>query len=66
MGLILKEYKQNLKEINGLIDKQLFTIGDANKYLQRYTNLVRALEDLEESRDKWKKRALKAEEKLKT
>ena len=51
---ILKELEENIKKMELLISNQKFTIGDAQKFLKRYYNIARKMEDLENSRDKWK------------
>jgi len=48
---ILKELENNVIEMTKLINKQIFSVGDANKFLNRYSNIVRKMEDLETSRD---------------
>jgi DNA polymerase IIIc chi subunit len=50
------ELTENVKKIEVLIDKQKFTVGDAHAFLARYFNFIRKIQDLEESRDKWKKK----------
>lgn len=51
---ILQELEDNIKEIKEMIDKQLFSMADAEFYLRRYMNIVRAFEDLSKSRDNWR------------
>jgi len=51
---ILIEVENNLKKMERLIEKQLFTIEDAKKFLTRYFNVYRKIEDLIISRDNWK------------
>ena len=62
---IIEEVQRNMDEMDNLIKEQKFTIKDAEKYKERYLNILRSMEDLETSRDKWKKRALIAEDKNK-
>lgn len=56
MGEILKELKNNCKKISQLIAEQKFTVGDAQKFLERWQNIYRSMEDLEKSRDSWKRK----------
>ena len=51
---ILIELEENTKEIGLLIAKQKFTVGDAQRFLERYANYSRKMEQLTESRDNWK------------
>ncbi len=53
---ILQELEDNIEEMSKLMDKQKFTVGDAQKYLRRYFNIARKMEQLTISRDKWKKK----------
>ena len=62
---ILQELENNLKTMELLVSGQKFTIGDANKFLERYYNVFRSMEQLTISRAKWKARAELAESKLK-
>ena len=51
---ILIELEENIGEMHTLIEKQKFTVGDAQKYLGRYFNILRKMEQLIKSRDNWK------------
>ena len=51
---ILEELEDNFKEIKKLVDAQTFSVGDANFYMERYYNILRAFEDLVKSRDNWR------------
>ena len=51
---ILKELEDNVKELKKLINTQTFSVGDAEFFLKRYFNIIRAFEDLVKSRDRWK------------
>jgi glutamyl-tRNA reductase len=51
---ILQELDEKIIKMEGLIDKQIFTVGDAKKFLERYHNIRRKMEDLEISRDLWR------------
>ena len=51
---IQKELEENIFQMKILMGKQQFTVEDAEKYLARYYNIVRKMEDLETSRDLWK------------
>ena len=62
---ILKELEDNVIVMTQLINKQIFSVGDANKFLNRYSNIVRKLEDLEKSRDNWKRKYDELKEKMK-
>ena len=55
---IEQELIENIKKMEKLIDKQVFTVGDGHAFLARYYNVLRKLEDLEKSRDMWKKKYL--------
>lgn len=59
---IQQELEENIIQIEKLIGKQTFRVEDAHRFLARYFNFVRKIEQLSESRDKWKKKytALKA------
>ncbi len=54
MNEIIQELKENIEEMNALIENQLFNVKDAQKYSKRYYNIWRSMEDLEASRDNWK------------
>ncbi len=64
---ILQELEDNVKAMEGLISKQNFAVADANKFLKRYYNIYRRMEQLIESRDNWKSKyiALMVEKKKK-
>ena len=53
---ILEELQENLKQMGDLIAKQKFTVGDGIAFNKRYFNYFRKMEDLEKSRDNWKKK----------
>ena len=53
---IQKEMEKNYEEMNILIGKQVFTVEDAQKFMERYHNIIRKMEDLETSRDLWKEK----------
>lgn len=53
---IIQELEENTNEMSDLIAKQKFTVGDAQRYLERYFNILRKMEQLETSRDLWKKK----------
>lgn len=53
---ILQELEHNVEEIEKLISKQKFSVEDAQKFLNRYFNIARKMEDLEKSRDLWKEK----------
>jgi len=56
---ILTELQDNMKEIEKIIDKQKFTIGDAKRFLKRYNSFAGRMEELEKSRNNWKGKYLK-------
>ena len=56
---ILQELEDNVREIEVLISKQKFTVADARKFLERYYNIYRKMEQLVISRDKWKNKYIK-------
>ncbi len=51
---ILIELEENTREMGILIGQQKFTVGDAQRFLERYSNYVRKIEQLTESRNNWK------------
>lgn len=51
---ILQELEENVSQMRVLMGNQKFTTADAEKYLERYYNIVRKMEDLETSRDLWR------------
>lgn len=53
---ILIELEENCVEMEKLIRQQKFNIVDAQKFLMRYHNIYRKMEQLIESRDLWKKK----------
>ena len=55
---IKSEMKENIIEMEKLIEKQKFSVKDANKFLDRYFNIFRRMEQLEASRDKWKAKCM--------
>ena len=59
---ILLELQDNIVEMEKLISKQKFTVEDANKFLAKYFNIYRKMEQLVESRDKWKEKCRKLKE----
>ena len=50
--------------INNLKNQTIVTIGDLEKFNNKSMNLLRAIEDLRESRLKWRVRAEKAEKRI--
>ena len=56
---ILQELEDNIGKMEVLISKQKFTVGDAQKFLHRYFNIYRKMEQLTKSRDNWKAKYLK-------
>jgi len=54
---ILIELDENLKEMGKLISAQIFRVGDAELFLERYFNIRRKMEQLVASRDMWKAKA---------
>lgn len=61
---ILKEVESNIKEMEILINSQIFTIADAKKYKERWFNIYRSMEQLAISRDKWKKKYMELNGKI--
>jgi len=53
---ILKELENNLREMERLIKTQKFNVIDAQKYMMRWFNVYRSMEQVTLSRDKWKKK----------
>ena len=62
MNEIMQELKENIDEMNDLIENQLFNVKDAQKFLERCFNIQRSMEDLETSRDNWKSKYKKLKE----
>ena len=48
---IQKELEDNFKEMQKLLESQTLTVGDGQRYLERYYNTMRKMQDLEKSRD---------------
>jgi len=46
---ILQELEDNVEQMEMIISEQKFTVDDAQRYLKRYYNIVRKMEDLEKS-----------------
>ena len=59
---IIQELEENVGKMADLVSKQKFCVADAQKFLARYFNILRKMEQLSESRDKWKAKALKLKE----
>ncbi len=55
---IEQELEENIKKMEVLIDRQKFTVGDAHTFLARYFNFLRKMQQLEKSKDMWKKKYL--------
>jgi len=53
---IIEELIENAKIMRELIEKQIFNVEDAEQFMKRYINIERSMEDLERSRDSWKKK----------
>lgn len=53
---IILELQKNVGAMEKLISNQKFTVGDAEKFLTRYFNVLRKMEQLVESRDLWKEK----------
>ena len=51
---ILIELEENYNQIFLLVNSQLFTVGDAERFMKRYYNVIRKMEQLTGSRDNWK------------
>ena len=62
---ILQELEDNANQMRNLIDLQKFSVGDAGKFLSRYFNIVRKMEDLETSNDSLRLRLKNVDEKWK-
>lgn len=52
------DFENNIKRMENLIERQVFSVKDANNFLTNYYTLLSRLKSLEKSRDKWKERAL--------
>ena len=55
---MLREMEDNLKEMEELIKTQKFNVMDAQRYMTRWFNFYRALEQTTIARDKWKNKYL--------
>lgn len=53
---IMQELEENIKKLEELIENQRFRIGDAHNFLKRIINIYRSMENMEKSRDTWKKK----------
>ncbi len=51
---IIQELQENIRQMEMLISKQIFKVQDAEAFLKRYFNILRKMEQLEESRDNWR------------
>ena len=56
---ILTELEDNIGKMEELIANQKFSVADAQKFLQRYFNIARKMEQLTISRDNWKAKYIK-------
>ena len=61
---IIIELEENIKQLNLLISAQKFSVGDAKRFLGRYYNILRKMEQLTDSREMWKAKYLKLKEKI--
>jgi len=62
---IIREMNVNFYKMRALILDQKFKVSDAQKFCERYYNFIRAIEGLEESRNKWREKCKKLQEKTK-
>jgi len=60
---ILIELEENIQEMQKLISQQLFRVGDAMLFLERYYNITRKMEQLIISRNLWKEKYEKIKQK---
>ena len=58
---IIQEVEDNINQMQKLIENQNFKVKDAQRFLKRYFNILRKMEQLTESRDNWKRKCLIAE-----
>lgn len=65
MNEIMRELLETGKAMEKLIDRAEFRVGDAQKFLRRWDNICRSLEDMEKSRDMWKALAKELKKDLK-
>jgi len=56
---IIQEVEENINQMQKLIENQSFKVKDAQRFLKRYFNILRKMEQLTKSRDMWKRRCLK-------
>ena len=62
---IKDELVENYKKMRELMLNQKFRVADAEFFLERYHNVLRRMEQLEQSRDKWATKHLILEHKYK-
>ncbi len=63
MNNILEEVKENYDEMMKIVNAQTFRVKDAHRFLKRYENIWRSMEDLIKSRDNWKEKYNKLKQK---
>ena len=51
---IIQEMEENMEQMEELIAKNNFTVKDAQRFLVRYYNIHRRMEQLVISRDNWR------------
>jgi len=51
---ILQELEDNVGEMTKIIANQKFKVKDAQRFLDRYYNIIWKMEDLETSRNNWR------------
>jgi hypothetical protein len=53
---IIKELKENYSEMQRILEESVLTVKQARYFMSRYFNVLRKMEQLEKSRDLWRKR----------
>ena len=59
---VMQSMTESHELMQQLISKQKFTVGDAQKFMDYYYNIIRKMEDLEQSRNDWRKKYLELKE----
>ena len=65
MSEILEELKKNHEEMLKIVNTQTFRVKDSHRFLKRYENIWRKMEQLMKSRDNWRDKYNKLKEELK-
>lgn len=60
---VVKQLEEDVMKIGVLVDSQKLTVGKAKQILNLYSSILRRMEQLEESRNKWRAKAIKCQKK---